>query len=86
LRNPPANGRLNRKTFFAEWGRSIFGSLYTPDKQFTMLTWYLDEAGNLQDSFIVVCGWSANAARWENFEIDWKLMLASYNLPYGNAR
>lgn len=50
-----------------------------------MLTCYLDEAGGgSQDGFTVVCGWVSTVALWEQFEIDWKLLLASktYNVPY----
>jgi hypothetical protein len=43
---------------------------------------YLDEAGGKQDQFTVVSGWLSTMARWERFETDWRLMLASYNLEY----
>lgn len=48
----------------------------------TAQTVYLDEAGGEDEGFTVVCGWISTVARWERFEIDWKLLLASNNLPY----
>ena len=47
-----------------------------------MLTCYFDEAGGIKDSFTVVCGFGSTAAKWERFEIDWKLFLASYKVDY----
>ena len=47
-----------------------------------MMSCYLDEAGGKEDQFTVVCGWLSTAALWEQFEIDWRLMLASYGLEY----
>jgi hypothetical protein len=47
-----------------------------------MMSCYLDEAGGMQDRFTVVSAWLSTAARWERFETDWRLMLASYNLEY----
>ena len=47
-----------------------------------MLTCYLDEAGGEQDQSTVVCGWVSTVALWEQFEIDWKLFLISYKVPY----
>jgi hypothetical protein len=47
-----------------------------------MLSCYLDEAGGDDTGFTVVCGWISTVACWERFEIDWKLFLASFNVPY----
>jgi hypothetical protein len=47
-----------------------------------MLTCYLDEAGGVVDTSTVVAGFVSTVALWEQFEIDWKLLLASYKLPY----
>lgn len=46
------------------------------------MTVYLDEAGGADEGFTVVCGWISTAAKWECFEVDWKLLLASNNLHY----
>lgn len=63
-------------------GRALWGARYSPDKEFVLLTCYLDEAGGRQDGFTVVCGWLSSVALWEQFEIDWKLFLISYKVPY----
>lgn len=47
-----------------------------------MLTCYLDEAGGKAEGFTVICGWVSTVAQWEQFEIDWRLFLASYKVPY----
>jgi hypothetical protein len=47
-----------------------------------LLTCYLDEAGGDAEGFTVVCGWVSTFAQWEQFEIDWKLFLASYKVPH----
>jgi hypothetical protein len=45
-----------------------------------MLTGYFDEGK--ERGFTVVCGWIARVKKWEQFEVDWKLLLSSHNLPY----
>jgi hypothetical protein len=45
-----------------------------------MLTAYFDEAYG--KGFNVVCGWIASVEEWNNFEVDWKLFLISYRIPY----
>jgi len=47
-----------------------------------MISCYLDEAGGEEEQFTVVCGWLSTEVQWEQFEIDWRLMLASYGLAY----
>jgi hypothetical protein len=47
-----------------------------------MFETYCDEAGGLDHGFIAVCGWLASVERWRQFEIDWKAMLATYDVPY----
>lgn len=63
-------------------GRSVLGRRYSPATLFIMVTCYLDEAGGKQDGHTVVCGWVSTVALWEQFEIDWKLFLTSYKVPY----
>lgn len=47
-----------------------------------MLTCYMDEAGGDDEGFTVVCGWVSTVSRWEQFEIDWRLFLASFDVTY----
>jgi hypothetical protein len=47
-----------------------------------MLAGYFDESFSEQYSAWFVCGWLASVARWEAFEVDWKLVLAKYDVPY----
>lgn len=51
-----------------------------------MLSCYLDEAGGKDDKFTVVAGFVSTATRWEQFEVDWRLMLASYGVPYSHMK
>ena len=61
-------------------GRSIWGARYSPENLFAMWTAYFDEA--MESGFLFVCGWVASVLEWERFEGDWKIFLASYNMPY----
>ncbi len=45
-----------------------------------MLACYLDEAGGKREQSTVVCGWISTVAKWEQFEIDWKLFLLAYKV------
>ena len=63
-------------------GRCLWGARYSPEKEFALLACYLDEAGGNKEGFTVVGGFVSTAALWEQFEIDWRLMLASYKIPH----
>lgn len=63
-------------------GRSVSGASYLPDMLFTMLASYFDEAISEDRGFITVCGWAATIAQWQQFEYDWRLFLAKYDVPY----
>jgi hypothetical protein len=45
-----------------------------------MMTAYFDEASG--KDFTVVGGWVASVEDWDNFEVDWKLFLINYKVPY----
>lgn len=47
-----------------------------------MLTSYYDEAGGKEHGLTVVAGYIARVEQWDNFEVDWKLSLISYKVPY----
>lgn len=63
------------------FGRAVCGVRFGPKKGLCLLTCYLDEGGEKQDRFTVVCGLISTGALWEQFEIDSKLLLASYKVP-----
>ena len=49
------------------------------------MTAYFDEsyaALPTNKGYMVVCGWIASVEEWERFEVDWKLFLISYKVPY----
>lgn len=50
------------------------------DGLFSMLTSYSDDSR--QKGFVVLAGWIASAEDWIAFEVNWKIFLASYNVPY----
>jgi hypothetical protein len=66
----------------ARLARARFAGSYSYENRFGMLTCYLDEAGGDKEQSLVVCGWVSTVALWERFEIDWKLLLSSHQLPY----
>jgi hypothetical protein len=45
-------------------------------------TAYFDASGKKQDGHTVVAGYISSARAWEAFEIDWKLILVRYGVPY----
>lgn len=47
-----------------------------------MFTCYFDEAGGDDHGFTVVAGFMASVEQWDSFEIDWKLFLIKYDVPY----
>src|SRR5437773_2363966 len=48
----------------------------------TYVDWIFDDAGSPDHGFTVVSGWVSTIDRWEQFDADWRLLLARYNLPY----
>jgi hypothetical protein len=53
-----------------------------PGNLFGMFTCYFDESGGADHGFITVCGWVASVERWQRFDVEWKSMLAAYDVPY----
>lgn len=50
---------------------------------FVMFTPYFDCSRSGQGGgIVVVSGWLSTVERWERFTVDWKLVLAKFNLPY----
>ncbi len=47
-----------------------------------MFTAYFNEAGGDDLGYMFVAGYVASVEAWERFEIDWKLFLAKFNVPY----
>jgi len=63
-------------------GRSLLVSRYSPETVFAMFAAYFDEAGGEDFGFTFVAGYAASIAAWESFEVDWKLFLAKFHVPY----
>lgn len=79
---PYVRGRME------QLARSILGARYRTGL-FAMLTAYFDESEVRQPEvggILIVSGWIANVAQWEQFEFDWKLLLAKYDVPYLHMR
>lgn len=49
---------------------------------FCMMTCYFDESGDRKNKWTWVCGYAASVLQWERFEVDWKIFLAKYDVPY----
>ena|SRR5882672_3213114 len=47
-----------------------------------MFTAYFDESGGKDIGFTFVAGYAASIAEWNSFEVDWKLFLAKFQVPY----
>src|SRR5258707_13441028 len=75
---PYVGGRLEHLA------RSIWGARYRRN-WIAMLVAYFDESEVQQPEIgglLIVSGWIASVAQWEQFEFDWKLFLAKYDMPY----
>jgi hypothetical protein len=47
-----------------------------------MLTCYFDESHEGEFGLTLVCGWIASDDQWQRFDVDWRLLLAKYDVPY----
>jgi hypothetical protein len=47
---------------------------------------YFDESDSKSLDFTFVCGWTAAIPEWQQFEYDWKIFLAKYDVPYFHMR
>lgn len=65
--------------------RAIWLDSYSKDGLLGMFahTAYFDASyADDQKTITVVSGWVATIEQWESFVVDWRLLLASYHLPY----
>ena len=67
---------------FEHLGRAILGASFGPEKWFTMMVSYFDESVADKIGFTYVCGWTATVGNWQSFEIDWRVFLAKFDVPY----
>lgn len=47
-----------------------------------MFTSYFDASIGKKEGVTIVAGWLSTIAEWEQFDIDWRLLLAQYDAPY----
>ena len=47
-----------------------------------MLTTYCDDGGGDDHGYTVICGWVSTVDQWDGFEVDWKLLLIHYEIPF----
>jgi len=41
---------------------------------------------SLGDGITVVAGWLGTTVAWESFDVDWRILLAQYDVPYFHMR
>jgi hypothetical protein len=63
-------------------GYAVWGARYSEKGLFAMLTCYHDEAGGDDHAFIIVSCFVASVNQWNQFEDDWRIFLASHDVPY----
>src|SRR5208282_3753475 len=74
---------VERSNALEHLARIVWGVRWDSSENFlAMMTCYFDDAGGKDHGFIVVAGYVASVQRWQQFEYDWKIFLASHNLPY----
>jgi hypothetical protein len=71
---------------FIHLAHAISGLRYSLETKFAMLTCYFDESGGEDRGFMIVCGYVASVEQWDNFEVDWKLFLIKYGVPYFHTK
>jgi hypothetical protein len=59
-----------------------FSFLLSSDKIIGMFQCFFDEGGGEDHGFIAVCGYVASVERWKRFEVDWRAMLVTHEVPY----
>jgi hypothetical protein len=47
-----------------------------------MLTGYFDDSGPISTGAVVACGWVSTVEQWEQFDENWRFVLAKFELPY----
>jgi hypothetical protein len=62
--------------------RVVWLGRYSLDNLLVMLAAYFDGSGGADQPMMVVAGYVSTVARWERFEIDWRLALAKHGVPY----
>lgn len=62
--------------------RSIWLTRYSAENLFGMFTSYFDASIAHKEGVTIVAGWLSTIAEWEQFDIDWRLLLARYDVPY----
>jgi hypothetical protein len=51
-----------------------------------MFSTYCDSSGKGELPVVTVAGWVASTESWKQFEIDWRIALASFDVPYLHMR
>ena len=80
--NPRRSPNKSEPSALEHLGRSLLGKSYSPDALFCMFTAYFDESGDKEDGFTIICGYVASVSEWELFEVDWRLFLIKFGVPY----
>lgn len=78
------SGTSQDRSFVRQIAEGVFPHGYTVRVMATFRG-YCDESEETNSEIVVVAGLIAPTARWERFETDWKLVLASYGIDYFHA-
>jgi len=62
--------------------KSVLLSEYTPESLVAMWSTYCDASGGADQPVQVVAGLISTTARWKIFDTDWRIALASFDVPY----
>lgn len=80
--------RSESRTDYSEYSpiqhlsRSVFINGDRSEHLMLMLSGYFDKSGQADQAATVVCGYVSTVDKWEQFEIDWRLVLAKTEVPY----
>jgi len=62
--------------------QSLLLHRFSEDATVSVMSGYCDASGSDDQSVVAVAGWIGSVANWNTFEIDWKIALARFDIPY----
>lgn len=64
------------------WRAPFWCGFYDKSNLFGMFTCYFDASGGVDRGRTIVAGFIGQVSQWELFDVDWRLLLAKYEVPY----
>ena len=72
----------NQSSSVAHIVHSLLLNRFDQETLVGMMSAYCDASGTEDQPVVAVAGWIGPVARWDTFEVDWKIALARFDVPY----